>query len=352
MLGENKHLATNVIVSFASKRHNSLNFPYMKENGELLMVAVTSGLRISEAGLACYEDFYLRAKKFCEFFPQYYRFTLGIALELEDLGMQGTVAEELCEYVIEHNLYQFETSDSRRMEILNLLGRRNYANDLENIYGQSLEGRVLDFMSRPQRFVTFNRPLFYELTHYIFYLTDFGKKQCELPESVYACLNNVGNLALLDNDTDLLAEICICFHFLGRTPHVYWEQHIQSAADAFVVTLEKDTEPDPTKLTDDYHDYLMINWLLAYTGKPCFMHEFSGQTPYFYKPECGRSVLSELSSAHYAHTFQKTFLSKSVKQDISVILSEDNREIVRQLTRTTSGSRELIDAYCGGIFVV
>ena len=114
MLTGNKHIPPNVLGSFARKRHNSLNFPFLKENGELLMIVKTSGYQVDAANLAAYHTFYQRAKKFCEFFPQYYRFILSITIDLEDLGMLGNVAEELCDLALKQKCFQFETSDLRR----------------------------------------------------------------------------------------------------------------------------------------------------------------------------------------------------------------------------------------------
>ena len=236
------------------------------------------------------------------------------------------------------------------MEILTLLTRRNRDADLRKTYGRGLEDRVLEFMSNPQCFIKFNRPFFYEMTHYIFYLTRYGKKIVKLPESIFEGLGNIGNLALLDNDIDLLSEICLCFHFLQRKPPVYWEQYIQSAADNFLISFEEEAELDPAKLTDDYHEYLTINWLLAYTGKPAFTCNFSGATPYFYKPISGRSALSEISSALYTRAFDQNPLSKYVKPQLSTILSLNNKKIVSQLFKTTPNANELINAYSGGLF--
>lgn len=351
-LNTNKPNSVNVIVPFASKRHNALSFPYLKENRELLSVITTTSLSIDQAQLALYREFYLQAMKFTKFFPQYYRFTLGMTLELEILGMEGNVSEEICNYITTHDLYQFETSDLRRLEILNLLDRRNFGSSLKNTYGEALEIRIMEFMSSPLRFVKYNKPFFYELTHYIFYLTNYGKTQPYLPKGVFKSLSNVGNLALLDNDIDLLSEICICYRFLGRSPPAYWEQFIQSSACDFIITYEKNTNPNNIKLADNYHDYLMLNWYLAYSGKPAFTHSFSNSTPYFYKPTHGRSALSELSAAHYAHSFGQNLLPNFVQQDISTVLSETNGNMIKQLTKTTPASRELIHNYCDGLFSI
>lgn len=341
------------MTSFARRRHSSLNFPFLKENGELLMVVRTSGLQVDAASLAAYRNFYLRAKKFCEFFPQYYRFLLGMTLDLEDLGMEGNIAEELCDFTLKQKCFQFETSDLRRMEILTMLSRRNHDTELREIYGQGLEDRVLEFMSNPKCFIKYNRPLFYEMTHYVFYLTRYGKRAVSFPGSVIQGLQNIGNLALLDNDIDLLSEICLCYRFSGKKPPLYWEQYIQTAANNFKVSFEKTLEPpDPTKLTDNYHDYLTINWLLAYSGHPAFTQKFSGTTPYFYKPNPGRSALSEMSSALYTLSFDPNAVTKYkyIRPDYSTILSRKNKSIVAQLVHATNSASDLIESYSGGLF--
>ncbi len=353
MSGTCKYTPKNLVVSFARKRHNSLSFPFLKENGELLMIVKTSDYQLDEYSLAAYRSFYLRAKKFCDFFPQYYRFILGITLCLEDLGMEGHIAEELCDFTLKQKCFQFETSDLRRMEILTMLSHRNYDVNLRAIYGKGLEERVMEFMSNPQCFVKFNRPLFYEMTHYIFYLTHYGKKAISLPKVVFDGLQNIGNLALLDDDIDLLSETCLCYRFSGRKPPKYWEQYIQVAADRFTVSFEKPSEPsDPTKLTDNYHDYLTTNWLLAYSGRPAFTQSFLGTTPYFYKPSRGRSALSEISLALYALSFETDTLAKFkyIRPDFSTILSHKNKNIVSQLVQSTGSASQLIEAYSDGTF--
>lgn len=352
MKNTEKYAPKNMVVSFSRRRHDSLNFPYLKENGELLMIVNTSGYKIDEISLESYRIFYERAKKFCEFFPQYYRFILGITMELEDLGMRGSVGEELCDLAVSQKYFQFETSDLRRMEILNLLRRRNYDSKLRETYGgQGLEDRVFEFMCNPKCFVKFNRPFFYEMTHYIFYLTQFGKKLVNLPSSIFEGLDNIGNLALLDNDIDLLSEICLCFHFCKRKPPLFWEQYIQAATDNFAISFEEEEYPDPLKLTDDYHNYLTINWLQAYTGKPAFTHKFTGSTPYFYKPQRGRSALSEISSALYTLSFHGGSLAEYTMPDYSTILSDNNKAIVSNLVKTTISASSLIEAYSDGRFV-
>ena len=71
-----------------------------------------------------YQSFYSQAQSLLELYPQYYRFILGLVLDLEDLGLSGNVGRQICEQVRSDNLLAYDTSDIRRLEAIHLLGRR------------------------------------------------------------------------------------------------------------------------------------------------------------------------------------------------------------------------------------
>ena len=58
------------------------------------------------------------------FFPQYYRFLLGLCLDLEDLGIGGQKGSKLVQWVADQGLARAELSDLQRAEARRLCLRR------------------------------------------------------------------------------------------------------------------------------------------------------------------------------------------------------------------------------------
>ena len=133
-------LSYDLAKAFAFSRNDSLNFAYLKENAELLCIARAQRFLLEPRARELYASFYNKASLLVGLYPQYYRFLLGIVLDLEDLGMPGNVGEEICQYIRSKNLLAFDTSDIRRLEAVHLLGRGADLTEKEIVIKRTLKG--------------------------------------------------------------------------------------------------------------------------------------------------------------------------------------------------------------------
>ncbi|PHS41495.1 MAG: hypothetical protein COA91_01585 [Robiginitomaculum sp.] len=342
-------LSTDTISSFAVKRNDKTSFAYLKENGELLSIAASSGLLLEPAALEHYRSFYATALETCKFFPQYFRFILSIILDLEDLGYPGNTGTHICDFVRSQGYLDFETTDLRRLEILILLARRSTDGAIERKYRKQIIENVDKFISKPDHFVIYNKPLFYELTHFIFFLTNFGENIIPLKSPLIECLTNVGILALLDDDVDLLAETCICFKFLGKKPPAFWEHYVEESLSKVTVTFDTSVASAMNNATDEYHAYFMMNWLLALRKLPTFTERFNGRTPYFSLPQNKPTTLSVLSNKLYKTQIAKTISTQECVESL-VNLSETNRRLLINTLDSTPQTATLLSKYSQGLF--
>lgn len=251
-----------VLASFANARRAPTDAFWLKENGELLNILETTAAPVPARLLSAYDATYAALPERMVFFPQYYRFLLSIALDLEALGAQDDgVAERLCDHVIGQGLVEGETSDIQRLEARRLLARRGRRAPVDD----GVEDRLRAFASAPERFALPNKKAAYELTHIVFYLTEYGRKPVDLGERVLQSLENVGIWAWLDGNVDRLAEICIAMRFLSHNPTEMWEDWI--ALQMRNAEIETASALTPA---DDYHCVFMGVWLEALRGTPAF----------------------------------------------------------------------------------
>ncbi len=289
-----QYLPYDCVRAFASNRNKGLNISFLKENGELLSIALNSELTLSSSSLALYEELYSKIDKFCELYPPFFRFFLAIALDLEDLGMHGRKGEVLIDFVLQNDLYAYDTSDTRRMEIINLLSRRGRVPSYETDDRASLDKRISGFLERSERFLKFNRPLFYEFTHLIFYATNFGKEEHYFSEDIFDSLTHIGMLAYLDSDHDLLSEVCLCFSFLGHQAPKIWIEYCRTGRDSIDINLPKDNNLKSAAQIDDYHIYLVTSWLMAQNGIEAFHETYQNSAPVFTQKKNKKSTLSKI----------------------------------------------------------
>lgn len=298
-------LTEDTVHAFAKARHDRLGFPFLKENGELLSLANSSNMLVEPRALDHYKDFYAQATLFNEHYPQYFRFTLRICLDLEDLGVSGNAGAILCQYVRDNSLIDFDTSDTRRLETLNLLARRLTLNEAEIEHKSRLLDNIDRFIACPKSFSRMNKPFFYELTHIIFFLTDYGNQPWPLSESLLECLDYMGGLAFLDNDCDLLAEICVCYNYLNIACPDFWSQIVDENLAKLVIRYDTDIKSTLNQSTDEYHPYIVMNWQKAQKIQPCFTEKFRGRKPNFILEGQDSSILSKLSAAIHKINFDK-----------------------------------------------
>ena len=254
-----------LIDCFCNRRRTTEDVFWLKENAELLNLLETSTVTLNTSDLTHYQNFYDSLEHRLCFFPQYYRFILSLALDLEALGLGQGKSAKLCEWVVDHNLVGAELSDLQRAEAARLLKRglgRAQRDD------PTLVDRLHGFIDQSETFSIPNKKAAYELTHIVFYLSEYGRKDPGISADAVRSLEFAGLLALLDHNTDLLAEICIALRFAGQTPPLGWEDWVFEQLAGFKAV--KTEIPRKILPGDEYHSYLMCSWLAALSGTPLF----------------------------------------------------------------------------------
>ncbi|MBW4708040.1 hypothetical protein KX928_09595 [Roseobacter sp. YSTF-M11] len=248
-----------LLENFACNRRSPDDVFWLKENAEILNILATSGARLTEKALAPYARVYEGLEERLRFFPQYYRFLLSICLDLEDLGMAGGKGAELCRWAADMGLVEAELSDLQRAEAHRLLARREVGTP-----SADLHQRLRTFINRSDTFALPNKKVAYELTHIVFYLSDYGKLDPELDDAAIVSLEFAGLLSYLDQDIDLLAEICVAMRFAGQQPSAIWEDWIAQEMGGFVLNGSGDGR------SDCYHEYLVASWWAQFADRPGF----------------------------------------------------------------------------------
>jgi hypothetical protein len=257
-----------LIEGFAHHRRFGDDVFWLKENAELLNIMESTGARPDIRTLAPHQGFYGQIEKRLEFFPQYYRFLLSICLDLEDLGMSGTKGEALAHWVARAGLAEAELSDLQRCEARRLMARRG-VDPLPLDTG--LEQRLHGFIGRSETFAMPNKKAAYELTHIVFYLSEYGRRDPQVSQAALTSLEFAGVLAYLDQNADLLAEVCVAMRFAGVRPSDIWETWLERETHRFTV------EAGPqVSVSDNYHDFFVCNWLMAVSGRDAFVKDLPG----------------------------------------------------------------------------
>ncbi|QFS83138.1 hypothetical protein FIU97_09895 [Roseivivax sp. THAF40] len=247
-----------LVANFARHRRAEDDVFWLKENAEVLNVFESTGIAPGQEALEALSGFYDTVASRLAFFPQYYRFILSIALDLEDLGLPGQTAEALCAQVSDEGLPEAELSDLQRLEARRLLARRGIV-ALPRDGG--LETRLRDFAARSNTFAIPNKKAAYELTHIVFYLSEYGRRDPRLSEEAVTSLLFAGTIAFLDKNSDLLSEVAIALHYADVQIPQPWVEFLDAALVAMRVTGHADLHRP-----DDYHEYLVANWRSATLG--------------------------------------------------------------------------------------
>ena len=273
---------------FARQRRIPDDVFWLKENAELLNILECTGRSLSEADLEPHQTFYAQLPERISFFPQYYRFLLSIGLDLEDLGMPGSQMEKLCTWVGTQGLVEAELSDLQRAEARRLLARRGVGPGLVDTH---LDDRLRAFINRPETFALPNKKAAYELTHIVFYLSEYGRRDPNLDARALISLEYAGILAHLEQNMDLLAEICVAIRQAGRLPSPIWEDAVRANLSGFAIVAD-----DQTALTDHYHEYLVSTWAMVASGADDTGCALPVGRCVFVQPDCGSSVLRAMSA--------------------------------------------------------
>ena len=177
--------------------------------------------------------------------------------------MPGTQMEHLCHWVATQGLPEAELSDLQRGEARRLLARRGVCTKAADA---GLDDRLRAFISRPETFALPNKKAAYELTHIVFYLSEYGRRDPQIGEAARLSLEYAGITAFLDQNLDLLAEICIALRQAGHIPSAHWVAAIRHGLAHFTVDDSVYVAP-----ADDYHEYLVSTWAMSVMGidDPC-----------------------------------------------------------------------------------
>lgn len=246
--------AGNLVDVFANHRRYGEDVFWLKENAELLNILECTGTDVPQDMLALHDEFYANLPQQLAFFPQYYRFLLSICLDLEDLGSGGVIGEKLCHWAAKNELPAAELSDLQRGEAHRLLARRGAI----TLIDVGLDDRLRQFINRSDTFALPNKKAAYELTHIVFYLSEYGRRDPHLDPAAIRSLNFVGILAYLDQNADLLAEVCIALRYTGQVPSPIWENWILSTLSDFQVIADPNAD-----VADAYHEYFVCSWMAA-----------------------------------------------------------------------------------------
>lgn len=246
----------SLLEAVATARRHPDDVFWLKENAELLNVLAATGTKLPVGALAPYDAFYDAIEEKLRFFPQYYRFFLSICLDLEDLGLDGAKGRGLCKWVAAVGLAEAEISDLQRAEAQRLLSRRGAASALMD---DPLAARLHRFLDRPQTFALPNKKAAYELTHIVFYLSEYGQRDPGLSAAALRSLENTGLIAYLDQNHDLLAEVCTSLRYAGGTPNAVWTEAVAAAHAGIVPSQLGDAGPG----SDAFHAYIVTAWAEA-----------------------------------------------------------------------------------------
>jgi hypothetical protein len=237
---------------------------WLKEVAEMLLVLEECSDTASPAIARSLAEPLAGLPERLRFFPQYYRFFLSIALSAQALGLMDQDATAgMVDWVADNGWVDSELADLHRAEARYLLrrGGRTEADD------PGLERRIHRFLERPATFAIPNRKAAYELTHLVFYLSNRGRVDPGLSPLALQSLGHAGTLAFLDQNADLLAEICLCLIFCGQVPPTPWVALVEDRT-----TLFSFEEKSGMAQNDECHCVLVCNWLLGKSDRPAFQH--------------------------------------------------------------------------------
>ena len=252
---------SRLIEGFATNRRAPDDVFWLKENAELLGILRACSTELNAGALAPFQEFYDQVQARMRFFPQYYRFLLSLCLDLEDLGMGRAQGGALCAWVDTEGLAEAELSDLQRAEARRLLARRGIGTGAD----PALDARLHAFIERNETFAMPNKKAAYELTHIVFYLSEYGQRDPGLSAAALVSLEYTGLLAYLDQNADLLAEVCTAFRFAGATPSALWESFVAQEHKG----VHSVADPDAS-MQDAYHAYLVTGWACHVAGLRSF----------------------------------------------------------------------------------
>lgn len=319
---------------FSTQRRSDNDVFWLKENAELLNILECASNRETRVRLEDYMPFYEGIERRLFFFRQYYRFYLSICMDLEDLGVQGEKAACLAQWAKKHKLAEGELSDLQRAEARRLLARRNI-----ELRDDGLSDRLRAFAQDSARFAMPNTKIAYELTHIVFYLSEYGRRDPDLQPEALESLRNVGLLAFIDQNMDLLAEVCISLRYANDPVPDVWEQALAVSMRGYRFVADGFDGAH-----DDYHAYFVGAWWSMLAGQGGFHRQIpvgnlsiqSTRTP---------GVMRRLSQIMYADECLARLSWSSARPSILAALPPEEGAILRQAEQSTQGFDKFYEGF-------
>jgi len=309
---------------------------WLKENAEVLNILECTGQSVSDAALEPLAHYYNRLSGRLTFFPQYYRFLLSIGLDLEDLGMPGAQMEQMCDWVSRRGLPDAELSDLQRAEARRLLARRGVFTGAADA---GLDDRLRAFVRRTDTFALPNKKAAYELTHIVFYLSEYGRRDPMIGEAGRVSLEYAGITAYLDQNLDLLAEICVALRQAGHRPNPAWVAAVRHGLASFEID-----ENDHASFSDGYHEYLVSVWAMAVMNIDDPGAPVTGTRCTFARPLAHGGALRAMSSALLGLADARSGSWDHMQDTIYAMLDDDAALVLSEAAASTA----LFDAYFEG----
>ncbi len=317
---------SRLIASFATERRQTDDVFWLKENAELLGILSATGAKLSLNALAPFETFYAQIEERIQFFPQYYRFLISLCLDLEDLGMPGDKGAALCAWADEAGLAEAELSDLQRAEARRLLARRGAA----GLRDAALDTRLHGFIERSGTFAMPNKKAAYELTHIVFYLAEYGARDPQISTQAVTSLEYAGLLAYLDQNIDLLAEVCAALRFAGQVPSAIWQDAVQSAHSNCVIVADVDGA-----LYDGYHEYLVTGWASHISGGAAFRTNIPEGSLRFLQRSGGAGALRTMSERMFEMGQARNGDWQQMRDHVAPYLGADGHDVLAGAEQST-----------------
>ena len=279
---------------FLDFRRDRMDVLWLKENAEFLSVlrSCENHDTVLDSSFLGFLPFYEGCLRHFDFFKPYYRFILSICLDLEDLGLgDGRRGEALVNRILKSGVLDHELSDLQRAEVRCLMARRGCVPPAL----EGLDDRLREFMQHPAAFAVPNRRTAYELTHVVFYLSNYGRQDPKLSTKAVQSLEYIGVMAFLDQDADLLSEICLALHYAAQEVPAEWMAWLHAQRAACEMTSQSVGNIE----NDNYHTFLVMEWVISkVVNKPVF--ESSCAQPRRFICSGRKSVLRGITMALYS----------------------------------------------------
>ncbi|SLN13181.1 hypothetical protein PEL8287_00494 [Roseovarius litorisediminis] len=174
------------------------------------------------------------------------------------------------------------------------------------------------FAARSQTFTLPNKKAAYELTHIVFYLSEYGRVDPQVDDAIVDSLKFAGTLAFLDLNLDLLSEVCIALRFAGQMPPHIWEGWLRQQARQFTVFAQPEAGA-----SDDYNQFLMVNWFMSVAGQGGFAQQIPEGRLMFLQPPAGSGPLRQLSESLYRLDGARSADWQAMRRAVGADLSDD-----------------------------